>query len=87
MHEQPREFGKRRSADSRGTEAVPEARDFTRDRPMYERLRKNDPQMEALFQLYDGIGAAQDARFGVRDDSRERENIEKQIRERYEALS
>jgi hypothetical protein len=87
MNEKPREFGKRRPERDQNAASVPEMRDFTKDRPMYERLRKNDAQMDELLTRYEGIVAAQEVGYGVHDDARERESVEKQIRERYEELN
>jgi hypothetical protein len=87
MTEGFREFGKRNRSPGSSKEIAPATRDFQKFRSAYERLRKHDAEMDRLFTVYDSIASAQESRFGVHNDAKEREAIERQIEKRYEELS
>ncbi len=87
MTEGFREFGKRNRTPDSSKELAPATRDFQKFRSAYERLRRNDAEMDRLFTVYDSIVSAQESRFGVHSDSRERDAVEQQIEKRYEELN
>lgn len=78
-----KEFGMR----GRKPEAAPAevVRNFSKDRPMYERL--DDPEINDLLLRYDEITRQQESGNGVPDDAQAKEDIERGIRRRFEEIN